>query len=395
MLLGAALLGPTAARAQTGNLTITDAPAPIAFAPWREMLANEFTVQYEESFPSAYVSPSATNNQVKLRVFLPPDRTGPTPVVLALHYWGASNLTLETAMAESLASEGISLVAMTLPYHLSRTPAGARTGQLAVQGDPESLIALVTQSVLDIRRTVDWIETRPEFRKGSLGLVGTSLGALLGAAAFGVEPRFGSAVFLLGGADYAHLVWNSSLVAPQREALRRKGFSEDSLHERLKGIDPVTYLRPDGRPTFVVAGRHDTVVPRGSTERLIQALGSPQTLWLNTGHYGGVLVRRQLVRTVTGFFHSTLSGGQFLAPDGFYSPTIRMGLHANTQWGMQVAAGIDVWRSNAKGDAYASALLTPRGGVGFVGVRVAGDLSLGVSVMQKKTTVGLVWSVVL
>ena len=173
------------------------------------------------------------------------------PVVVVLHYWGASDQKAEVSLANDLLRRGIAAVLMPLPYHLSRTPAGYRSGQLAIQADPKVLVATMSQAVLDVRRTVDWIETRPEFDSRHIGIVGTSLGSLVAANSYGVESRFGPAAFVVGGADFAHIIWNSSRVVTQREDLRRRGYTEERMRDELKPIEPLEFLsaRRARRPT--------------------------------------------------------------------------------------------------------------------------------------------------
>jgi hypothetical protein len=298
-------------------------------------------------------------------------------------------------MAEQLAENGIATVAMPLPYHLSRTPKGSRSGEMAVRADPEALRSMMTQSVLDVRRTLDWIATRNEFKKDSIGIAGTSLGALVASTAYGIDKRIGSGSFLLGGADLAHLIWRSSRVVLQREALRRQGYTENRLRDELKSIEPLTYIKADERKSLVVAGRFDTIIPQACTDKLIAALGSPETMWLDTGHYGGVFVQRRLVQLVARFFRSVFEKRRFEAPRSFYAPTIRLGLQWNPDTGTQVAAGLDVWRSNAQAESFGTVMATPRGLQGFLGHRIGRDFAFGISILPKKTTWGVFWSVVL
>lgn len=386
------LASQTLTLAQPGP--VSQGPPPIAFDPWRETTSTEFVTRYEVSFPSPVVSSYSSNNRVPISVFVPTERLGPVPVVILLHYWGATDSNVEVSMANQLATRGIASVVMPLPFHLTRTPEGTRSGELAILPDPVHLEQTMVQSVMDVRRTVDWIATRPEFRADAIGITGTSLGAIITGLAFGVEPRLKTAAFMLGGADIAHILWNSSRVVSQREALRRDGYTEERLREVFAPIEPLNYLRPDGRPVYVVRAKFDTVIPPLSTDRLIEALGNPEVLQIDTGHYGGALVQSRLIRSVVRFFEATFAGASFKAPGRFYTPTVRLGLTVNPVRGLQVAGGLDIWRLPGRADAFASVLLTPRGIEGFVGYQVSKGIALGVSVTPRRTTVGGFWSVV-
>ena len=380
--------------AQTAS--ILQAPPPIQFEAWRETERREFYRRYELSFPSPYHTPYPRNDIVKLTITMPTDTAGPVPVVVLLHYWGASRTSVEDALSRNLAERGVASVLMPLPYHLSRTPPNTLSGELAVQADPEVLRKTMTQSVQDVRRTIDWIATRSEFDSTKIGVNGTSLGAMVAALAFAVDSRIAASCYVLGGADLAHILWNSSRVVSQREGLRKLGYTEAKMREELKDIEPLNYLDPsDMRPSFVIAARYDTVIPPVDSEKLIAALGNSQELWLNTGHYGGVLVGPKISRTVARYFQTTFSGQKFEAPTVFYSPTLRFGLHADDESGVQVIAGLDVWRLRAAGKTFASLLVTPRGVLGYIGHTVSRELSIGITITRKRTTWGVLWSVVL
>jgi hypothetical protein len=58
-------------------------------------------------------------------------------------------------------------------------------------------------------------------------------------------------------------------------------------------------------------------------------------------------------------------------------------------------AGLDVWRLRADGETFAAVMVTPRGGQGFIGHTFSKNFAIGVSVLRKKTTWGVLWSIVL
>lgn len=375
--------------------SVTQAPPPLSFEPKRLLKEDDFKETYSLSFPSAFVSKYPVNNTVRAQLVLPKNRVGKVPVVLLLHYWGATDHRLEDEMAENLANAGSASVVISLPFHLDRTPQGFNSGELAIQPDPQALKATMIQAVLDIRRTVDWIIDQPEIDSTRIGITGTSLGAIVSSLAFAVDKRFTSGAIVLGGVDLAHILWNSSRVVSQRDRLRQMGYTEDSLREVLKEVEPANYLGPnETRPVYVVQARHDTVIPAQSTQKLVNLLEKPQRLYLDSGHYGGALVQGRLLRSVTAFFVAEFKGQPFKAPADFYVPTIRFGLQADIDSGLNVAASLDVWRLNDSGDVFASVMFTPRGARGFLGGTLGKGFALGFVFLPKKTTFGMVWNTV-
>lgn len=379
-------------------------PPPIAFEAWRLVSSGETSDVYDVSFPSAMTTEHPVNDTVGLRVYMPTDRLGAVPCVILLHYWGATDTGPERAMAEHLNRRGVAGIILSLPYHMARTPKGFRSGELAIQPDPAKLVVTMTQSIWDVRRAIDWIQSQKELDANRIGISGTSLGAIVASLAFGIDSRIKAGCFMLGGADLAHILWNSSRVVGEREALRRRGYTEERMREALKSIEPLNYLRPGNRPTFIVGAKHDTVIPPADVEKLIRALEpsedgepgkKPERLWLDTGHYGGVFVERQLSRSMAGFFDAAMHDREYRAPKTFLAPTLRIGFEVNPASGLQVAVGLDIWRWSRNADGFGAVLFTPKGIQGFLGYQIGGGLALGITVLPKRTTVGAFWSAVL
>ena len=379
---------------------MAQAPPKIAFANWREVTPDfgrespEFR-EFTFSFPSPIITKYPVNDVVPVTAILPPTRDSGLPVVIALHYWGATDQRTERGFARELARRGIATVMVALPFHLQRTPPGTRSGELAIVPRVPELIQTMTQAALDVRRTVDWITSNPVFDPNRIGIAGTSLGGVVESLVVGLEPRIRFSAFMLGGANLAHLIWNSSRVVEQRDHMRSQGFTESRLKEALAAVEPTTYLKPDpNRRAFVVAARHDTVIPGASTEALIEALGKPGVLWLDTGHYGGVLVQRQVLRSVATFFEACFSERDFVPPTKLDAPTIRLGVLWDST-GIQVGAGLGLFKVHASPNPIASFLITPKGPGFFAGYELDRGISVGLNIRAGKTTVGLLWSRVL
>ncbi len=393
-VMGFCLFGWAIAACATQS-SLPERPLRIIFEPMRNIVEREFASEYTVSFPSPITSSAyPSNNIVRLRVFLPTDRVGPVPVVILLHFWGATDNALEEEAADFLVKKGIAAILVPLPYHLSRTPSGFRSGELTIQPDPAMLRETMLQSLQDVRRTIDWIETREEFN-GKVGIGGTSLGAIVATLCFAVDQRIAASSFILGGADLAGIIWGSSRVVQQREELRRRGFSEARLREELALVEPLNYLtKQDQRPSFLIKARHDTVVPPATSDKLAEALGNPRILVIETGHYGGILVQRSLVSLAARFFETTFRGEDFRAPGRLYAPTVRYGVELSGTSGLQVGVGFDIWKSNVRSDGFFTLLLTPKGIGGYLGYQVSEGLSLGLSFKPTGTSLAAMWSVV-
>ena len=359
------------------------------FATWSG--SDEFVV----TFPSTVTSPYEVNNSVPIHILLPHDKTGPFPVVMVLHYWGALNRNVERALGQELNKRGIAAVLMTLPYHLERTPPGARSGEMAIQPDTTQLNQTMLQSLQDTRRAIDFVQSRPEFDHDKIGITGLSLGAIVTSLVYGIDTRVKHAAIVLGGVDIAHILWHSSRVVPQREELRRKGYTEEKLRSELT-LEPATFLaaRPD-TDALVVAARYDTVIPERATQELIADLKNPKISWMNTGHFGGVFVQNRLLNETCDYFDDSFSGREFVPMSNLGAPTIRLGVEYSLSSGMDIGFGADVFSTGKQREYAATVLATPRGLRFFFGRRVGHQLSAGVLVDRRHVTAGVLWSTVL
>lgn len=376
---------------------ITQPPPPIEFAAWTEVYnENDGVQEFRATFHSAIETNHPENNEVPLIAILPKSATKPVPTAILLHYWGASDVSAERRLALVLARHGVASVIMEMPYHLHRAPAGTKSGELAISADPDELINTMRQALLDLRRTVDWVQSHAEFDGQHIALVGSSLGGVVGSLGFAIEPRFSAFCSIMGGADITNIIWKSSRLGTLRELLRRRGYLEDSLRKKLAIIEPTQYLSPsDPRPSYVIAARYDTVVPRGSTDALLGALANKQVLWLDSGHYGAFFVESSVLDTAANFVSKVLAGGLFKAPSRLYAPTVRISAIYNFKTGLNVGVGLDIWKSNASGSIFGTAIFTPRGVEGFIGPRLSNGLAAGIVILPRRTTLGVFWSFVL
>jgi hypothetical protein len=316
-------------------------------------------------------------------------------MVLILHYWGAPTLKVERSLALELNQRGIGAAIMTLPYHLSRTPKGAVSGAMAIQSDPEKLKATMTQSVMDVRRSLDFIQSKSECGP-ILGIYGTSLGAIVSSLAYAVDDRLHNAAFLLGGIELGKLIWKSSLMVPIKDELRAKGYSERRLTQALESIEPSHYLNENKKgKTFIIRAKFDTVVPPECTDALVQSLPQSKILSIDSGHYGGVFIQEKLLREVANFFGAVMGEKDYVPPVKIVTPTVRVGVTLEMPSHFDIAAGFDLVKFDKKGKSYATILLTPKNPVLWIGTDVSTGFNLGVGISNRRVGFGLFWSIVL
>jgi dienelactone hydrolase len=174
-----------------------------------------------------------------------------------------------------------------MPGYGPRKSKEAGPNEKLTKKDMESMISGLRQTVLDVRRAGDWLAARPDVEPSRVGLVGISLGAVVGSLTAGVDDRFGRSVFLIGGADLPSIVMHGSKeTADAKARLVRDGFTVEKLRDVWRNVEPLTYasrVRPED--VLLINAETDEVIPKECTERLRSAMGDPEVRWFKGGHY--------------------------------------------------------------------------------------------------------------
>jgi eukaryotic-like serine/threonine-protein kinase len=123
----------------------------------------------------------------------------------------------------------------------------------------------VIQMSKDLRRAVDYLETRPEIDMDKLAYDGVSFGATMGPIMVAMEPRFKAAVFVVGG------------------------FYQE---RRAAEVDQVNFAPRVRCPVLMINGRYDWIFPLASSQQpMFRFLGTPDKdkkhVLFDTGHSVG------------------------------------------------------------------------------------------------------------
>jgi len=207
---------------------------------------------------------SSRGDRVTGRLLLPPVGEGPHPLVLLQHgAGGSSHAPCVEATAGPWARRGMAVASIDFPLHGPRAdqklaeqlPSGFEAGG----GAEASALALefARQAVIDLERALDALGSLEVVDPDRVAYAGFGLGAMIGAAFCGLDPRPRAAALALGGAG----------LGPS-------------------GADPAEYVgRMAPRPLLLVNALQDEVVPRSAAEALFEAAGDPkQQLWFEGPH---------------------------------------------------------------------------------------------------------------
>ncbi len=196
--------------------------------------------------------------------FMRPKAEGVYPVVLLLHGLTSDKETMIQFFGMSLVEQGVAVLALDAPYHGERKKAGMDPSQ------PTTFPAVVQGGVREWRRALDYLQTRKDVDMKHVGLLGYSMGSMMGAILGAVEDRIGSFALCVGGDPILPV---AGQIPP---ALRGLAYNvSPSLY--------IGHIAP--RPILMLNGRQDTTMPEAASHRLYAAAREPkEQVWYESGH---------------------------------------------------------------------------------------------------------------
>jgi dienelactone hydrolase len=249
------------------------------------------------TFPSPVTTEVTENNTVHGEYFQPAG-PGPFPACVVLHILGGDFLLAET-VASHLARQGVAALFIKMPYYGPRRAKDSPKRMLSE--DPRETVSGMTQAVLDIRRATAWLGERDEVDENRLGITGISLGGVMSALAAAGEPRLNNVAIVLGGGNFADLLWANPTDRAQkfRERWLAAGETRETFGAVVSKIDPAAYGHLlKGRRVLMIEAKNDEVIPPQSATALWESIGrEPKLVWLDAGHYTAIrYLPQELVR---------------------------------------------------------------------------------------------------
>jgi cephalosporin-C deacetylase-like acetyl esterase len=189
--------------------------------------------------------------RVPVALFLP--RTAKPPYQVVIHFPGSnaprmqSSRPLNLQWVEFLIRAGRAVAYPVYQQTYERRRPVPPGGASATQG---FIREISIQRGLDVRRTVDYLASRPDIDASRIAFYGLSLGAQLAPVYLATEPRFRTGVLLAGGFE----TW---IIPPE--------------------ADPVHFAPRVRQPVLMVNGQDDFDLPyRTAQLPLFEALGTPK-----------------------------------------------------------------------------------------------------------------------
>ena len=217
-----------------------------------------------------------------------------TPVVVLLPVFN-DQLMIPRYFARYFANQGWAAVVVTR----GRDPLDALTA-------PEHA---VENNLQDYRRVLDWVEHEPELDATRIGVLGVSLGAMDAVMLTALDRRVNSLVIAMAGGDLSYLLANTNyrrVVRTIDGMAADLGTSREALGAKLDAeikLDPLA-LAPyvDAERVFMVLTRTDAIIPFEAQQQLRAMMGSPEALYLLTGHRPSVVYFPRMRNAAFEFF---------------------------------------------------------------------------------------------
>lgn len=248
--------------------------------------ANDYAIEGNVlTFTSAIASPWAENNRVYAQLFQA-RRKGPAVVVLA--QWNA-RWEEQQNVCRWLQRLGITAVKMSLPYHDRRAIPGHPRADHLVGPNIGLTMQAARQAVLDVRRTLRWLEKDGYDR---LGVLGTSIGSAIAFITMCHEPAIRAGAFVHASTYFGEVVASGLTTMNVWEPMAAAGINDDELRHFWSPISPYPYipkLRGAGKKILLITGKYDPTFWPDLTEKLLGKLRREQVdfehLSLPCGHY--------------------------------------------------------------------------------------------------------------
>ncbi len=236
------------------------------------------TVTFPDSTMTRFTYTSVNGLRVPSLLFMP-RRHQPSqriPCMIVLHGLGGSK-ELMAGFCRALASAGYASLAIDI-YGQGERTVSTQTNAVTADQLQQNLVQSLTQTSRDVRRAIDYLDTRRDIDPHRIGIAGLSLGAIIGTVASGVDSRLRATVLVSGGGGWGEIlrVLSARYATYNGHAVTgRQNLDWPLINLLLAPNDPLTFaphIAP--RALLMINGRLDTTIPPARAEALYAAARS-------------------------------------------------------------------------------------------------------------------------
>ena len=226
---------------------------------------NNGTKIYRVSYTSIH------NKSVSGLLTIPDDVPNPAPAVILLHGLGdRKTVDYIEAGHQYFASAGYAVFRIDIDNHGERKEYDYDFD--LTDGYRYWTRTLVAQTVFDLRRAIDFLESRSEIDSERIGFFGISLGGVIGTIFSGVDEREKVPVIALAGGNLT-LMFGIDAVS-------------DDVRDFFSIIDPINFVQNiSPRPLLMINAENDEVIAPITSKMLFRKAKSPkEIMWFPSKH---------------------------------------------------------------------------------------------------------------
>ena len=272
LLVGISLLLGIGGCAEEQPLPVEDLRRALAVPSFR----NPLEPQFEETWKHRDLVFERVRFQGRYRDWIPAlicyselARSRPLPALVCMPGNGQpkEDFLRSTDLLPRWAEEGFFVISIDRPYH------GSRPGDLREAITEKGLLSVWGESVYDLMRTLDYLETRKEVVGGRIGMFGMSIGGVEGLLLAALDTRVKVVVSVAGQLVWEEIFkdegWKSVFHGlPQRDQLVEAGVSGEEALQAFRRVYPDWDLVDAGkvaplicpRPLLLLVGEEDPLV---------------------------------------------------------------------------------------------------------------------------------------
>jgi Alpha/beta hydrolase domain containing 18 len=162
----------------------------------------------------------------------------PKQAMIVMPQWNADAFS-HNALCTLFNSFGISCLRLSKPYHDIRRPAELERSDYAVSANVGRTTEACRQAVVDIRSSIDWLESQGYEH---FGVLGTSLGSCYAFIAAAFDPRIQVCAFNHASTWFGDVVWTGQSTRHIRAAFEQAGLNQDQVRQIFSIVSPMSYM---------------------------------------------------------------------------------------------------------------------------------------------------------
>lgn len=246
---------------------------------------------------------SVHDQKVTAILAMPNNFSAPYPTIILVHGSGGHKDTSYINLASAqLVRKGYATLSIDTQYHGGRAKPG-RSGEIHMP-DSYTMRDAWIQSVIDIRRLVDYLQSRDDIETGKIGYLGFSQGGMLGSVVAGVEERINAFCLAVPGGGFVDIVKHIDQypVLKAHWPIKTTPDIMQRIEEICNVTDPIHYIGRIGpRPLLIIVAKYDEIIPPEASAALIKAAHADESTQVKRWASGHAL-NPTAIFDIEGFF---------------------------------------------------------------------------------------------